>query len=219
MSRVSVTARDGAVLRGWWYQPGSWNGNSVLVMHGVSDNRESGVGVATLLLAHGYRVLTPDARAQGESGGELATYGLMEKQDIGMWVAWLRSQQRSGCIHGLGYSMGAAHLIQANVDPSPFCDVVAESSFATFREVGFDRVGQAVETGPWLGRTLLRPAVEAAFLSARLRYHVDLGDANPSRALQETTTPVLIVHSLSDENIPVRHAYALAASKPERVSL
>ena len=38
------------------------------------------VGYAELLLAHGFTVLLPDARAHGASGGSLATYGLLERK-------------------------------------------------------------------------------------------------------------------------------------------
>jgi dipeptidyl aminopeptidase/acylaminoacyl peptidase len=219
LENVALTTDDGVMLRAWCLTPRTWKGHSVLSLHGVGDNRENGVALATMLVAHGYRVLMPDARAHGVSGGAYATYGVLEREDIRQWVAWLRSRQPSGCVHGLGASMGAAQLLQAVTDPTLFCDVVAESSFESFREVAFDRIGQRVGTGPWLGRTLLRPVVEAGFVSVRLRDHVDLTAADPTRALRETRTPVLLIHGLADRNMPVRHAYALAASNPERVTL
>lgn len=226
---VTLTTADGVTLRAWFFTPreGDWNGHSVLTLHGVTDNREHGVKLATMLLEHGYRVLVPDARGHGDSGG-IATYGVLERNDIHQWVAWLRARQPGGCVHGMGGSMGAAQLLQAIADPTDpadpaeptlFCDAIAESSFASFREVAFDRVGQRVGTGPWLGRTLLRPAVEVGFLSVRLQRHVNLADANPARALRDTKTPVLLIHGLADRNMPLRHAYALAASNPTQVTL
>jgi dipeptidyl aminopeptidase/acylaminoacyl peptidase len=211
---VTLTTNDGVTLRAWLFSPASdaWNGHAVLSLHGVADNRESGVSMATLLVSHGYRVLTPDARASGVSGGAFATYGVLERDDIREWVAWLRARQPAGCIHGLGGSMGAAQLLQTIADPTLFCDAVAESSFESFREVAFDRVGQRLGTGPWLGRTLLRPAIEVGFLSARLRTGLDLSGANPARTLRDSTTPVLLIHGLADRNMPVRHAEALAAA-------
>jgi pimeloyl-ACP methyl ester carboxylesterase len=97
--------------------------------------------------------------------------------------------------------------------------ILCEMAVHPLRRVTRDNEGQAVGTGPWLGRTLLRPAVEAAFLTARLRYQIELADANPSRALRTTKTPVLLIHGLSDRDIPLRHAYAPAASNREHVAL
>jgi uncharacterized protein len=218
---VAMRTGDGVVLSGWEFSPppSEWNGHSVLSLHGVVDNRESGVSMAIRLVSHRYRVLTPDARASGISGGAYATYGVIERDDIRAWVARLRETQPGGCIHGLGGSMGAAQLLQATGDPTLFCDIVAESSFESFREVAFDRVGQPLGIGPWLGRTLLRPAIEVGFLAARLRTGVDLSAADPARVLRTSTTPVLLIHGLADTNIPPRHASALAASNPDHVAL
>src|SRR5947209_3149051 len=35
---VSISASDGAVLRGWFLRPASGNGDAILLLHGVSDN-------------------------------------------------------------------------------------------------------------------------------------------------------------------------------------
>jgi uncharacterized protein len=218
---VTITTRDGVALHAWLFTPpaSTWNGHAVLSLHGVGDNRASQVSIATRLASRGYRVLIPDARASGISGGALATYGVLERDDIREWVAWLRARQPIGCVHGLGGSMGAAQLLQALRDSSLFCDAIAEASFASFREVAIDRVGQPLGVGPWFGRTLLRPAIEVGFLSARLRTGVNLSDADPVRVLREAATPVLLIHGLADRNMPLRHAQMLAASNPQYVTL
>src|SRR6266481_5873042 len=73
---VSLRALDGMLLKGWYVHPHQSNGNAVLLLHGITDNREGVAGYDRLFLEHGYAVLLPDARAHGESGGQLATYGL-----------------------------------------------------------------------------------------------------------------------------------------------
>jgi len=85
--------------------------------------------------------------------------------------------------------------------------------------VAYDRVGQRVGTGPWLGRTLLRPAIEVGFMTGRIRTGIDLSEAYPLRMVRSTTTPVLLIHGLADRNMPLRHAEALAAANPEYVTL
>src|SRR5271165_3372177 len=37
---VSLTAIDGAVLRGWYVNPTNSSGSVVILLHGVADNRE-----------------------------------------------------------------------------------------------------------------------------------------------------------------------------------
>src|SRR3954463_14237679 len=109
---VSITAPNQTNLRGWLLRPAVRNGNAAILLHGLADNRLGMTGYAELLLAQGYTVLLPDARAHGASGGSLATFGLLERDDIRAWVDFVSADQRSPCIYGLGESMGAAQLLQ-----------------------------------------------------------------------------------------------------------
>ena len=143
------------MLRGWLLRPPNANGDASLLLHGLGDNRLGMSGYAQMLLARGYAVLLPDARGHGESGGNLATYGLLERHDIQQWVDYLQNAVHPHCVYGLGESMGAAQLLQSLEVEKRFCAVVAESSFSTFREIAYDRMGQPFGLGPWVGRIAL----------------------------------------------------------------
>src|SRR5215471_19818394 len=146
---VAISTSDGVILRAWLIRPNQLNGDAVILLHGLSDNRLGMSGYARLLLARGYTVMMPDARAHGSSDGSLATYGLLERYDIHDWVEWIELGERPKCIFGLGESMGAAQLLQALAVEHRFCAVAAESPFSNFREIAYDRVGQFLHTGPW----------------------------------------------------------------------
>src|SRR5690348_13133446 len=85
LAGVAIPARDGATLSAWSIRPQNSNGSAVLLLHGLGDNRLGMIGYVDLLLGHGFSVLMPDARAHGTSGGQLATYGLLESEDIRLW--------------------------------------------------------------------------------------------------------------------------------------
>jgi hypothetical protein len=76
---------------------------------------------------------------------------------------------------GFGESMGGAQLLQALPKEPRFCAVVAESPFATFREVAYARFGRPFHTGPWIGGTLFRPAADVGFLYVRYSYGLNFG--------------------------------------------
>jgi uncharacterized protein len=214
LADVTITTPDHATLRAWMIRPHSPNGDAVLLLHGLADNRIGMTGYAQIHLAHGFTVLLPDARAHGTSGGPLATYGLVERNDIHEWIDFLDAQDHPRCIYALGESMGAAQLLQA-LDTHPhICAVAAESSFANFREIAYDRMGQPFHLGPWVGRTLLRPLVEVAFLRARLKYHLNMEEISPEDSAARTTVPVFLIHGQIDSNIPLRHAQRLHARAP-----
>ncbi len=172
------------------------------------------IGYAELLVNHGFTVLLPDARAHGASGGAIATYGLLESDDISRWYKWLYFHEHPNCIFGFGESMGAAQLLPALRTEPDFCAVAVESPFSTFREIAYDRVGQFFHTGPWLGRTLLFPLVETAFAYARWHDHIDLAGISPLNAAASSHVPVFLIHGQQDRNIPVRHSRAIAAQNP-----
>jgi len=131
----SIRAADSTELQTWFARPKKANGNSIILLHGIGDNRQGMVGLAKLFLFHGYSVLLPDSRGQGASGG-LPTYGIKERGNLDLWVRWLHTHEKPSCIYGMGESMGAAIMLQA-IKNVPFCAVVAESSFANFREIAY----------------------------------------------------------------------------------
>lgn len=214
---VSVTTRDQVILKAWLLRPSKFNGGAVLVLHGLSDNRLGMSGYAQLLLTHGYIVLLPDARAHGMSGGTIATYGLLEQADVTRWLDFLSSTVQPSCVYGVGESMGAAQLLQSFQTEWRFCAVVAESPFSTFREIAYDRMGQPFHLGRWVGRFVLRPLVEVAFLRARWKYGLRMGDISPEDAVAASRVPVLLIHGQIDGNIPVRHSRAMHVRAPRTV--
>ena len=208
---VSIKANDGIQLRAWNLHQQNRAADAVILLHGMGDNRSGMAGYAELLLKHGYSVLMPDARAHGASGGELATYGLLERDDIRRWFEWLELNQSPPCIFGLGESMGAAQLLQSLETEPGFCAVVAESSFFTFREIAYDRVGQLFRTGPWLGRSILWPVVEAAFLYSQWKYGLESAKISPEDEVAKSLVPILLIHGALDGNIPPRHSRRIQA--------
>jgi uncharacterized protein len=234
---VSVQAADGAVLQGWYIRPQNFNGDAVVLLHGITDNREGMAGFARLFLDHGYAVLMPDARAHGDSGGEIATYGLRESDDLHRWVSWLYSHDLAPppqhvqnrpvlgtpappqCVYGVGESYGAALLLQALPSEPRFCAVMVESSFSTAREMSFERISAPFHLRPWFGHTFGRPVIASAMVYARWHYGVDLLAPSPLEGITHSTVPVLLIHGMADASISPRHSLILAKAAPDHVQL
>lgn len=219
LQSVNLSAADGAVLKAWYVHPHEYNGNAVILLHGITDNREGVAGYGRLLLEHGYAVLLPDARRHGESGGELATYGLKEADDIHRWVSWVYAHDPPQCMYGFGESYGAALMLQSLAAENRFCAVAVESPFSTAREMSYERVSGPLHLRPWFGRTLARPAIWSASLYARLHYGIDLLQPSPLDAVMHSTVPVLLIHGEADRNIAPRHSQWIANAAPDHVQL
>ncbi len=209
LENVQITSFDGAKLSGWWFDPRQGNGDAVILIHGHGDNRAGMKNLVRLFLRHHDAVLTPDVRAHGESGGTIGTFGIDEARDLSKWMDWIKARDARGCVYGLGESLGAAIVLQALASEQRFCAVAAESPYSSFREVAYDRMGQKFGTGAGVGRTIFRPLVSEGFLFARLRYGIDLDQADAAAAVASTHVPVLLIHGMDDFNIPLRHCEAI----------
>lgn len=208
VENVSISAADGATLRGWFVAPDQPSGSAVILLHGVADNREGMIGYAALLLRHGYAVLLPDSRAHGESGGAIAAYGVLERNDLQRWSAWLRPHAPR-CEYLFGESMGAAIAIESESALSGLCAVAAEASFATFDEIANDRIAQRTGLGLWFPESIGALIRESGVAYARLRYRIWLTDADPAAALAHSRVPTLLICGTADDNIPMRHSLEL----------
>jgi hypothetical protein len=216
---VALHAPDGAELAAWFAVPARWNGSTVILLHGVSDNREGVGGFAQLFLEHGYSVLLPDARAHGRSGGALAGYGLREADDVHAWTDWLYARQQPACVFGFGESMGAGIMVQAVRAEPRLCGVVAESPFGDFREAAYDKIGAKLRIPPALAQLAFAPAVAIGFRYARWKYGVDMEQVSPARAVHDSAVPVLLIHGTLDYSLRVRQSRLIRASNPARVTL
>jgi uncharacterized protein len=213
----TVRANDNTELRGWKIASPSPNNDWVLLFHGVSDNRTGNLGHAEFLLRHNYSVVMMDSRAHGESGGEMATYGWLERRDIVAITDALYETENVRNLYALGVSMGAAIALQSAAIEPRIAAVAAEDPFASLREVSYDYAG--LELSPLLGKTLLRPAAFFALRAIAQAGGFDPDQISPEKAVAERQFPILLICGTNDHRIPCRHAEAIfnAATGPKEL--
>jgi dipeptidyl aminopeptidase/acylaminoacyl peptidase len=219
LESVEIVSSDGLRLRGWYFEPPQPNGATVMLLHGVADSRRGMMRHARFLLDHGFSVLAADSRAHGSSEGTLFSYGIREVDDVRRWANWLFEQKQTAGLHGLGVSMGAAILLQTIEHDSRFRAVVADSPFATFREVAYDRLNLVLGTRNTPLAPLCWGLLTPAFLYTRWRQGIDLDRVSPLRALAATRIPVLLMHSPEDANVPFSHSRKLQTAREAGLQL
>jgi hypothetical protein len=201
-SLVSITTPDGTLLKGWWFMPHTTTPRAVIVCHGIADSAMGSMGFAPLFLRQGYAVLVPESRGHGASKG-FVSFGVQESADILQWLQWVK-QHGASTVDGLGESLGGAILLQSLARGADFHAVVAESSYASFKEVANDRIGNVI--GPFFAPIIVREAI----LYARLRYRIDLSQADPIDAVRHSRVPILLIHGLSDRETLPKHSEEMA---------
>src|SRR5690242_19356555 len=219
-----VRAADGVHLSGWKVTPPNPNGSWVLLFHGVADNRIGVIGQSEFLLRAGYSVVMMDARAHGASGGPIATYGWLERNDTRATIDALLASERhryisvqmstpfppdmpdpAGPQHlvALGESMGAGIVLQSAAADPRIEAVVAEASFANMREASYDYAG--LRKYPWLGKTLLAPFSWTLLYRGKKLTGFPLAEISPVKAVASRPFPVLLICDEKDEALPCRH--------------
>lgn len=223
-----VRAPDGVLLRGWKVRPKNPNGSWVLLFHGVADNRIGVIGQSEFLLRAGYSVVMMDARAHGASGGPIATYGWLERQDTRAVIDALLSSLRSPCLsiqwHGpggpscpgpkhifaLGESMGAGIALQSAAADPRIEAVVAEAPFANLREGAYDYAG--LRKYPWLGKTLFAPFTWTLLYHDEKLAGFPVAEVSPQKAVAARAFPVFLICDEKDVALPCRHSEMLYAA-------
>jgi uncharacterized protein len=205
-----VTAPDGAELRGWKVRPEEPNGSWVLLFHGVADNRVGTIGQSEILLPAGYSLVMMDERAHGESGGAIATYGWLERNDTRAVIDALVASEHPAHIFSLGESMGAGIALQsAGIDPRIEA-VVAEAPFASLREASYDYAG--LQEYPLLGKTLFAPGAWVMLYRGGKLAGFPASEVSPENAVATRNFPVLLICDSADTTLPCRHAKRIYAA-------
>jgi fermentation-respiration switch protein FrsA (DUF1100 family) len=198
---VDLHTADGIRLTAWYTPPRK--GAVILVAHGFGDQRPE--WVYEMLARKGYGVLAWDARAHGESDGEISTVGYLEVLDVKAALDYALAQPGVEHIGAWGGSMGAATLILAAAQFPEIEALFVDSSFASVKDE-FDYL---------VPYPVLNPL--AKFL-AEIRTGVALDEISPANVIaQISPRPIYIVHSNADKVAPPEAGQILyeAAREPK----
>jgi uncharacterized protein len=197
----------GVHLAGWLFRTERPRRGLVVYLHGVGDNRASGIGVAAHFNALGFDVLAYDSRAHGDSGGGACTYGFYEKKDLSRAI----DKVGGGPVLAIGASLGAAVALQAAADDPRIALVVAVSSFSDLRTVAAERV-------PFFAS---RANIAEAFRLAEAEASFRADDVNPAAAAARIRVPVLVIHGADDRETPPAHSERItrALAGPKKLVL
>lgn len=187
LEEVEFQGDGGVRLRGWFVPPRS--GALVILVPGLGGNRASLWPEAALMARAGYGVFSWDARASGESGGTVATWGVLEALDIARGVAFARARPEVKRIALLGFSVGASAVTRAAANDPSLSPIVLYATWPNLRD----------EMRYKTGRPL---AAAAALLGFRLS-GTDVGAICPEQDMKRIAPrPVLFVSGLEDRDTP-----------------
>jgi uncharacterized protein len=189
-------------LRAWMARP-EMPRLIVIVLHGIGDSKASQVATLQHLATQGYIAVGLDLRAHGDSEGDFATYGFVEKTDLSKVRSILHSQYPQLPIGIWGTSYGGAVALQSLGNDRHFAFGIIESTFANLGDV-VDQYGKNA-----LGFKLPRQITARALGKAGEMAHFDPKQVSPETSAFSIRLPILHMHGARDANIPIAHAYRI----------
>jgi alpha-beta hydrolase superfamily lysophospholipase len=133
---ITFPSRTDHIRLSGWFIPALGSTRTVIVAHGYAQYRlheSASLPVATVLVQHGFNVLTFDFRGCGDSDGNRVTLGQDEPDDLLGAVDWLRHHFQGGSVSigVLGFSLGATTALEAAArDQADIHAVAADSAFS-----------------------------------------------------------------------------------------
>lgn len=177
----------------------SKNHQTVILVHGLGDNRYSNYPIAELFLNRGYNVVTYDQRSTNENTARYTTFGFREKYDLVDWVNYVEQEapeQKIG-IWGASYGGATAGLALAYDDMNERVDFlildcpVSSMKWMVEQEMKSIDVGIPVGYMAWCGNII-----------NKLKLGFSYQDADVAAAMKDMKTPVLIINSKTDAKTP-----------------
>ena len=202
---VHFPSRQDQLQLAAWYLPNSDALNAMILVHGRNASKQNAISgrmpeLASALRKAGFAVLVLDLRGHGESEGKRYMWGVHERRDVLGAMDFLRTKGYSAEKIGvLGISLGGAAALGAVFQERQVGALVLDSTFASLE----DLVDQNWKKEAGLPRFLL-PGV---FWMWRILFGFGIRDVRPVDEIRELDTyPILILHSKTDEAVPVSQA-------------
>ena len=199
---------QGMQLAGWLLEAEAPERPVVIVAHGLGANRQNFLPAAVYCRQLGYHALIFDFRAHGDSPGRTASLGYNEAADVLAAHDWAKRRFPGQPIYAVGFSGGAAAVLQATAQAHVFDKLVIDSTFSSVQTAAH------ASTLKYLG------PVEPLFWQlargwAWLWTGVDMQSHRPVDALHALTDrPVMLIHGTADPVIPFSEFERLQAGAP-----
>ncbi|HMG67799.1 MAG TPA: alpha/beta hydrolase [Chitinophagaceae bacterium] len=187
---VHLVTKNHLSLEGW-YVPADTAKGTVILIHGLGENKSMLLKEGYEFLYLGFNVLLLDLRAHGNSGGNVTTLGFFESEDVKLAYEYiLKRGERNIILYGI--SLGATVITKAihDYDLSP-SRVILELPFKTVEKL-FAKRGKMLGFPQEPFGTLITfwASIERGFNGF---------DQNTSKFVQKIKCPVLLQYGALDK--------------------
>lgn len=196
---VSVTAADGTILHGYFFNEES-DTTVVVIPRFHLDGTADFLPGPWLYELTGCNILLPDPRAHGESGGDYFGFGCLEQYDLTVWLEWAEQAFGTQTFLLWGEGTGANTILLAAAHgllPDSVACIVAESPYASLH--------QMAESSMWNWYQLpafpFLPSIEEKLARSGAGYTVEDLELTGILAESGASVPVIFLNCTNDTYI------------------
>lgn len=205
---------DGTQLVGRLYRFSDDDSSLTIFFHGYrGTSLRDGCGGFKMSKEAKRNILLVDQRGNGESGGNVITFGVIERIDCRDWCEYAVKRFGEGLkIILSGVSLGAATVLMASDTglPENVRGIIADCGYSSPKEI----ICKVAKEGGY-PVSVCYPLLK---LACKVRAGFDLDSASAEEAVKHTDIPILIIHGDDDRYVPCDMGYKIydaIASKKE----
>lgn len=209
----TVETFDGLELRGNYFALSDSSTCAIIFAHGWGSTWPGMIKYVPAFENCNCDYVFYDHRVHGESGGQYATGGIYEANDLLAVTDWVNAQKgfSDGQIGWMGSSWGAATSIMAGVDRRSVAFIIADAPFQDWYSAVFERGVREYGAGVKLLSLGVIQAVE-------LRSGIDFQEASAVEIINQVDEPILLLHSKADSATASTQSVNLAANMKQQNS-
>lgn len=166
----------------------------VIIVHGYTSYHYDVLDYAANFYEQGFNVITPDLRAHGQSDGDYISMGYYDGKDVAYIANYIVGIDSDAQIVLHGHSMGGATVMMAAGDvdlPSNVIAVIEDSGYTNAYQMFVEQLESRFGLPSF-------PVMNIAKAVGQLKAGYDLNDANPMKALENSSLPILFIHGDED---------------------
>lgn len=173
---------------------------TVILIHGLYQNRSMCLNYIDIYKKLGFNVLLIDLRGHGESDG-IITWGQTEVRDIDMWCDYLRNTKHQELIGIHGISLGGAFsLLHSGLSSNPADFYIEDSSYSDLKNLYYNHLHNMIQL-PNDSKIL-----DILWIYSQICMYWHTGSTldrlSPLKAVAHTQSPILFLHGDADTLIP-----------------
>lgn len=192
---IVESAKDSTTLRAK-YKREKDRHTWVILIHGYKSNNENMMSYAAKYYEKGFNVLMPNNRAHGNSDGDYIGMGWLDKDDIAVWVDWIRVMDSQAQVILHGVSMGGATTMMASGDNlDHVIGYIEDCGYTSVWDIFASELDKRFSLPTF-------PILDISNFIAQQKAGYDFKEASCVEQLKKTKEPILFIHGGKDDFVP-----------------